>query len=69
MYQDLQERTVAITLEKLKQIPKTVSLAYGERKAGAILSVIKAGYINHLVTDEATILRMLELDDDFTFKK
>ena len=69
VYQDLQERTVAITLEKLKQIPKTVSLAYGERKAGAILSVIKAGYINHLVTDEATILKMLELDDDFTFKK
>jgi len=67
VYQDLQERTVAIRLEELKQIPKTVSLAYGERKAGAILSVIKAGYINHLVTDEATIIKMLELDGDANF--
>ena len=38
-----------------------------KEKRGAILSVIKAGYINHLVTDEATIIKMLELDGDANF--
>ena len=38
-------------------------------KAKAILSVLKANYINHLVTDEATILKVLELDGDQQFTK
>jgi len=39
------------------------------KKAKAILSVLKANYINHLVTDEATILKVLELDGDQQFTK
>lgn len=62
IYSDLQDRTISISLEQLKNVPNTVALALGETKASSILSVVKAGYINHLVTDEATILKVLNLD-------
>ncbi|MFI3087277.1 sugar-binding transcriptional regulator [Streptococcus sp. 2022WUSS037] len=62
--EDLQDRTIAISLEELKNIPNTLALAYGEHKAQAILAILRAGYINHLVTDEGTILKVLELDGD-----
>ncbi|MFQ7255285.1 MAG: sugar-binding domain-containing protein, partial [Streptococcus sp.] len=69
VYPELQERTISITLEELRKVPNTISLAYGDQKAKAILSVLKANYINHLVTDEATILKVLELDGDQQFTK
>ena len=53
----------------MRRVPNTISLAYGDQKAKAILSVLKANYINHLVTDEATILKVLELDGDQQFTK
>ena len=53
----------------MRKVPNTISLAYGDQKAKAILSVLKANYINHLVTDEATILKVLELDGDQQFTK
>ena len=69
VYPELQERTISITLEELREVPNTISLAYGDQKAKALLSVLKANYINHLVTDEATILKVLELDGDQQFTK
>ena len=53
----------------MREVPNTISLAYGDQKAKALLSVLKANYINHLVTDEATILKVLELDGDQQFTK
>ena len=48
VYPELQERTISITLEELRKVPNTISLAYGDQKAKVILSVLKANYINHL---------------------
>lgn len=62
--EDLQKRTIAISLDDLKEVPDTIALAYGEEKAQAILAVLRAGYIHHLVTDERTIVKVLELDND-----
>ncbi|MDE8688035.1 sugar-binding domain-containing protein, partial [Streptococcus gordonii] len=56
-----------ISLSELKKIPNTLGFAYGYTKATAILSVLRAGYINHLVTDEVTILKVLSLDGDGSF--
>ena len=67
VYEELQERTIAISLSELKKIPNTLGFAYGYTKATAILSVLRAGYINHLVTDEETILKVLSLDGDGSF--
>lgn len=62
VYQDLQNRTIGLTLEQLKKVPKSVAVAYGDNKANAILAIIKKKYINHLVTDRKTILKVLALD-------
>lgn len=67
VYEELQERTIAISLSELKKIPHALGFAYGSAKATAILSVLRAGYINHLVTDEETILKVLSLDGDNSF--
>lgn len=64
VYEELQERTIAISLDKLKGIPATFAFAYGDYKVKAILSALRAGYIDYLVTDEQTILKVLELDKD-----
>lgn len=64
LYSDLQERTIAIPLDILKKIPKRFALAYGQQKAASILACLRAGYINYLVTDEETIVQVLELDQD-----
>ena len=60
-------RFFAISLSELKKIPHALGFAYGSAKATAILSVLRAGYINHLVTDEETILKVLSLDGDNSF--
>ena len=51
------------SLDYLKTVPHSLAFAYGRQKAAAILAVLRAGYVNHLVTDEATILKVLELDN------
>ncbi|MDQ8773989.1 sugar-binding transcriptional regulator [Streptococcus ruminantium] len=66
--EDLQKRTIAISLEDLKEVPDTMALAYGDQKAQAILAVLRAGYIHHLVTDERTIVKVLELDQASNFQ-
>lgn len=63
----LQNRTISISLENLKKVPLSLAFAYGSQKSAAMLAVLRAGYVNHLVTDEATILKMLELDGDSSF--
>ena len=67
VYQHLQNRTIAISLKNLKKVPLSLAFAYGSQKSAAILAVLRAGYVNHLVTDESTILKMLELDGDRSF--
>ena len=53
--------------ENLKKVPLSLAFAYGSQKSAAILAVLRAGYVNHLITDEATILKMLDLDGDRSF--
>lgn len=62
VYHDLQNRTIGLTLSQLKKVPKSVAVAYGENKANAMLAIIKKKYVNHLVTDRKTILKVLELE-------
>lgn len=62
---DLSGRTIAISLLDLKKIKDSVAVAYGLEKAEAILCVLKNLYVNHLVTDYDTMVRILELDNDF----
>ncbi len=63
----LDNRTISISLESLKKIKDSVAVAYGINKATAILEVLKNRYINRLITDYATIIKVLEDDNDYTF--
>lgn len=57
---DISKRAVAISLEKLKQIPSVIAVAGGERKGEAILAALKGGYVNILITDEAAAAWVVE---------
>lgn len=61
---DLQERTIGITLEQLRQVPNVFAIACGKEKAKAILAALNVKCINYLVTDEETIKDLLALDSD-----
>ncbi|MGM0123931.1 hypothetical protein IGI37_001305 [Enterococcus sp. AZ194] len=67
VHNQLQKRILGLTLEQLGKVPKSIAVAYGEHKAQAILAVVKKKYINHLVTDKITVLKMLQLDNDHHF--
>lgn len=64
VHKELQERTIGIELGGLARIPKTIGIAYGDQKVAALLAAIRQGYINHLVTDKETAMKMLWLDHD-----
>jgi DNA-binding transcriptional regulator LsrR (DeoR family) len=62
----LDQRIIAIDLEKLKKIPRKVALAAGRNKAESIIAACRGGYVDVLVTDEIaamTIQRMLRTED------
>nr|WP_321292431.1 sugar-binding transcriptional regulator [uncultured Trichococcus sp.] len=64
VHTQLQKRIIGITLEQLARVPTSIAIAQGENKAQAILAILRKGYVNHLVTDRKTILKVLELDKD-----
>ena len=61
-------RETDVSLEDLKNIPQSLAVAYGDTKVSAILSVLRANLVNHLITDKNTILKVLEEDGDFSFR-
>ncbi len=54
------ESILGISLSQLKQVPKVIGIAGGKEKTDAIYTAIKTGYINSLVTDKHTAIRILE---------
>lgn len=58
----LGDRIVAITLEQLRHVPRSVGIAGGEWKVNALLGALHGQYINILVTDQFTADRLLKTD-------
>lgn len=56
----LNARVMALAPDQLRQIPVTIMAAGGLHKAPAMRGLLGAGYVNHLATDEATALALLE---------
>ncbi len=54
-----EDRTVAVPMEAFSRTPLRVGVAVGHRKAGAVLSVLRASIIDVLVTDSACALAVL----------
>jgi AI-2 transport system permease protein len=53
-------RLIAVKLEKLKNMPHVIGIAGGEHKVDAIRGALSGGYIQSLITDERTALKLLE---------
>lgn len=52
--------TLGLKIEDLNQIPHVIAVAGGSNKANAILSVLKKGFIDILITDEGAAKEILE---------
>jgi DNA-binding transcriptional regulator LsrR (DeoR family) len=67
----LTRRIVGIEAEILAAIPMKIGVAGGDPKVSAIIGASRAGFINHLVTDEMTatsILTRLKSDERFNIQ-
>lgn len=53
-------RLIAVSLEKLKDMPHVIGIAGGDAKVAAIKAALQGGYIHSLITDEGTALKLLE---------
>ncbi len=59
---ELNDRMIAISLERLKQIPTVIGIASGKEKTPIITGVLRGGYVNVLVIDEHTAGEVLGYD-------
>ena len=57
----IHDRRIGIELADLRRIPKVVGVAGGKHKAEAILGALHGGFLDVLVTNELTAIRLLEL--------
>jgi DNA-binding transcriptional regulator LsrR (DeoR family) len=59
---ELNDRTIAIELDRLKKIKYSVGVVESHEKVPSILSALKAKFINVLITTDETARLLLELD-------
>jgi DNA-binding transcriptional regulator LsrR (DeoR family) len=57
---EINERTIGLTLEELKQIPRVVGVAGGSVKFQAIQAALRAHLVNVLITDHLTAKALLK---------
>jgi DNA-binding transcriptional regulator LsrR (DeoR family) len=55
----LNDRVIGISLEQLKRVPRSVGIAGGRRKIGAIQGALRGKWINILITDRFTAEKLL----------
>jgi DNA-binding transcriptional regulator LsrR (DeoR family) len=56
----LDERVIGVTLDQLRQVPRSIAVAGGERKVTAIKGALSGRLVSHLITDRATAERLLD---------
>lgn len=56
----IEDRLISTPLARIKSMPNVVGLAAGPQKAEAIRAVLRGGYLDVLITDEATADLLLE---------
>lgn len=60
VHHPINEKVIGVSLEHLKQVKEVVGLAFGLHKIESITAALKGGWVNMLVTDEATAVRIME---------
>ena len=54
------QRTVSVSPERLREIPLTIGVAWGEEKVAALAAAVRGGFLSALVTDLATAASLLK---------
>ncbi|RSL30119.1 sugar-binding transcriptional regulator [Salibacterium salarium] len=57
---DIDERTIAIELSKLKNTNYTIGVAESTEKTDSIIGALRGGYISHLITNDITARAVLD---------
>ena len=60
---DLEDRLLSLSLDKLRQLDNVIGVAGGLGKTDAILAALRGQYLDVLITDEDTALRLLKKAD------
>lgn len=61
---DFEDRLISISMEKLKELKNVIGVAAGNSKISAIKATLQGKYIDILVTDENTALKLLESPEE-----
>ncbi|WP_432989508.1 sugar-binding transcriptional regulator [Dactylosporangium sp. CA-233914] len=56
---ELDDRVLGISAETLKKVPRRIGVAGGERKWRAIRAALRGGWLNVLITDQATAAELV----------
>lgn len=62
--QELAERRISLSLEKIRQIPKKICIASGKEKAKALHGAIQGGFVDYLCADEELGRVLLTLENN-----
>ncbi|MDD2957599.1 MAG: sugar-binding transcriptional regulator [Lachnospiraceae bacterium] len=60
---DIEDRLISTSLDALKNLDNTIAVAAGKDKAKPILAALRGGYLDTLITDEATAASILEISE------
>ena len=58
--QDLEDRTIAVPMEQLKNCEFRIAVILGEKRLETLRAVLKAGYANVLIIDEEAAEKLIQ---------
>jgi hypothetical protein len=61
VHTNLDKRVISIELEQLRSVPRVIGVAGGHRKTAAIRGALVGRWVNVLITDHETAVRLLEM--------
>lgn len=62
--ENLSARILGLSLEQLKEVPRTVGIATGSDKASGVAAVLRGGYVNTLICDRELAEALLEIEQE-----
>lgn len=62
----IEERLITTSLTTLRSLNNVIGVAAGDDKVVAIKAALRGGYIDILITDESTALKLLENDEEIS---
>ncbi len=62
---DIDKKLIGLELDDLKNIENVICIASGENKSKALLGALRGGYIKTLITDDKTIHKLLQYQNNY----